>query len=65
VSKSLLEKDRNCRIRRDTCCGFVTWGSTGEEKVREEWKHEMQNIDRRALELCNNSKSWEGEIFVG
>jgi len=28
-------------------------------------KHEMQNIDRRNLELCNNSKSWEGEMFVG
>jgi len=45
----------------------VTCGSTGEEKVREEWKHEMHNIlvDRRALQLCYNNRSWEGEIFVG
>jgi len=60
-----MEKKRNGRIWRDTGCGFVTWGSTGEKKVREELKHEMQNIDRRNLELCNNSKSWEGEMFVG
>jgi len=55
-----MEKKRNGRIWRDTGCAFATWGSAGEKKVREEWKHEMQNIDRRALELCNNSKSWEG-----
>lgn len=43
----------------------MTWGNTGERKVREEVKHEMQNIERKASELCNNSKSWKGEMSVG
>jgi len=51
-----MEKKRNGRMWRETGCAFATWGSTGEKKVREERKHEMQNIDRRALELYNKDK---------